>query len=101
MSTYENYNKTSGVYDNTRSAAGVEIIHRALRQSSTPIENQILVDAGCGTGLFSSKMLSYVKRIEAIDLNNGMLSRAKEKMASEERAGSISFHNTSIDNTTF
>ena len=101
MSTYENYNKTSGVYDNTRSAAGVEIIHQALRQSSTPIEEQRLVDAGCGTGLFSFKMLSYVKRIEAIDLNSEMLSKAKDKMVSEEAAGRISFYNISIDDLPF
>ena len=101
MSTYENYSKTSGVYNATRSAAGVEIIHQTLEKSSTPINEQILIDAGCGTGLFSSKMLNYVKRIEAIDLNNGMLSRAKDKMASEEKAGRISFHNTSIDKLPF
>ena len=89
------------MYDNTRSAAGVEIIHQALRKSSTPIENQILVDAGCGTGLFSSKMLSYVKRIEAIDLNSEMISKAKDKMVSEETAGRISFHNISIDDLPF
>ena len=101
MSTYENYSKTSDVYDNTRSADGVEIIHQALGQSKIPINEQILVDAGCGTGLFSSKMISHVKRIEAIDLNSGMLSKAKAKMASEETAGRISFHNTSIDNLPF
>ena len=101
MSTYENYSKTSDVYDITRSAAGVEIIHQALEQSSTPIDEQILVDAGCGTGLFSSKMHSYVKRIEAIDLNSEMLSKAKAKMVSEKKAGRISFYNTSINDLPF
>ena len=97
MSTYENYNHTSQVYDKTRSAGGVEIIRSALAESILPLEKQILVDAGCGTGLFATAMVNHVQRVEAVDLNSGMLAKAQEKMLSEEKSGRINFHQSSID----
>jgi ubiquinone/menaquinone biosynthesis C-methylase UbiE len=97
MSTYENYHQTSQVYDKTRSAGGVEIIRSALAESILPLKKQILVDAGCGTGLFAAAMVNHVQRVEAVDLNPGMLAKAQEKMVSEEKAGRINFHQSSID----
>ncbi|MCX8240485.1 MAG: hypothetical protein OSB05_16840, partial [Akkermansiaceae bacterium] len=60
MSTYENYNHTSQVYDKTRSADGVKIIRSALAENKLPLEKQILIDAGCGTGLFAAAMVNHV-----------------------------------------
>jgi len=97
MSTYENYNHTSQVYDKTRSADGVKIIRSALAENKLPLGKQILVDAGCGTGLFAAAMVNHVQRIEAVDLNPGMLAKAQEKMVSEEKSGRINFHQSSID----
>ena len=97
MSTYENYHQTSHVYDKTRSAVGVEIIRSALAESKLPLEKQILVDAGCGTGLFAAAMVEKVLRVEAIDLNSGMLAKAKAKLHSEENSGRINFHQSTID----
>ena len=97
MSTYENYNHTSQVYDKTRSADGAKIILSALAENKLPLEKQILIDAGCGTGLFAAAMVNHVQRIEAVDLNPGMLAKAKEKMVSEEKSGRINFHQSSID----
>ena len=97
MSTYENYNQTSQVYDKTRSADGVKIIRSALAENKLTLEKQILVDAGCGTGLFAAAMVNDVQRIEAVDLNPGMLAKAQEKMVSEEKSGRINFHLSSID----
>jgi glutaredoxin-related protein len=57
MSTYENYQKTSQVYDKTRSAGGVDIILRVMEQGVLPLSEQILVDAGCGTGLYSAALV--------------------------------------------
>ena len=91
MSTYENYTKTSDCYDQTRSADGVDVIKNALTNNQTPIEEQVLLDAGCGTGLFSSEMVKHVKRIEAVDLNAGMLEQAKSKLLNEQKAGRIAF----------
>jgi len=97
MSTYENYHQTSQVYDKTRSAGGVKIIRNALAESKLPLEKQILVDAGCGTGLFAAAMVNHVQRVEAVDLNSGMLAKAQEKLFSEEKSGRINFHQSTID----
>ena len=97
MSSYENYYQTSEVYDKTRSSEGVEIILNALTKSKLPLKKQILVDAGCGTGLFAAAMVEKVRCIEAIDLNSRMLAMAEEKMRSEKNSGRISFHQSSID----
>ena len=97
MSTYENYNHTSQVYDKTRSADGVKIIRSVLAENKLPLEKQILIDAGCGTGLFAAAMVNHVERIEAVDLNPKMLAKAQEKMVSEEKSGRINFHQSSID----
>jgi len=43
MSTYVNYHQTSQVYDKTRSADGVGIIHSALAESKLPLENKYLL----------------------------------------------------------
>jgi len=101
MSTYENYHQTSQVYDKTRSAGGVKIIRSVLAESKLPLEKQILVDAGCGTGLFASAMVNHVQRVEAVDLNSGMLAKAQEKMLSEEKSGRINFHQSTIDELRF
>jgi ubiquinone/menaquinone biosynthesis C-methylase UbiE len=97
MSNYENYDQTSQVYDKTRSADGVVIIHSALAESKLPLKIQILVDAGCGTGLFAAAMVNHVQRVEAVDLNSGMLAKAQEKMLPEEKSGRINFHQSTID----
>ena len=44
MSSYENYHKTSRVYDKTRSAGGVETILQALVAGPLPLQQQVLVE---------------------------------------------------------
>ena len=97
MSTYENYHKTSQVYDKTRTAGGVEIILEALKEGALPLKEQVLLDAGCGTGLYSAALVNEVRRIEAADLNAGMLKMAQAKLQTEEQSGRIRFHETAID----
>ena len=97
MSHFENYLHVSQFYDNTRTAVGIEIIRNQLENSEIPINNQLIVDAGCGTGLYSAALVKNVKKIKAIDLNEGMLSRAKDKMKKEEKDGLINFYLSSID----
>ena len=97
MSTYENYHETSQVYDKTRSAGGIDIIIRAMEEGTQPLNEQVLLDAGCGTGLYSSALVNKVKRIEAVDLNEGMLRMAQVKLKDEEKKGRIHFHLSSIN----
>ena len=82
MSSYENYTQTSAVYDHTRVPVGLEIITAALSSGSTKPDRQILLDAGCGTGIYTFALVDQVHRVEAIDLNRSMLSVARSKMRS-------------------
>ena len=97
MSHFENYQHVSPFYDNTRTAVGVDIIRNQLENGELPINQQLLVDAGCGTGLYSAALVKNVRKIEAIDLNAGMLNIAKDKMKLEEKNGLINFYLSSID----
>jgi len=96
MSSYENYHKTSRVYDKTRSAGGVETILQALVAGPLPLQQQVLVDAGCGTGLYTAALIGEVQRIEAVDLNAGMLEMAQSKLTKEFEEGRIRFHQSAI-----
>ncbi|GIT09455.1 MAG: hypothetical protein CM1200mP30_30850 [Pseudomonadota bacterium] len=97
MSHFENYQNVSQFYENTRTAVGVDIIRNHLENGELPINKQLLLDAGCGTGLYSAALVNHVRKIEAIDLNARMLKIAKEKMESEEKKGLINFYISSID----
>ena len=97
MSHFENYQNVSRFYDNTRTAVGVDLIRNQLENGELPINKQLLVDAGCGTGLYSAAIVNNVRKIEAIDLNAGMLKIAKDKMKLEEKKGLINFYISSID----
>ena len=97
MSRYEDYHAVSAAYDETRSPIGTEILRRCLAAAGAPLSKLRLLDAGCGTGAYSQAMLPHVDRIEAIDLNEGMLSVARAKLADEEREGRIHFCRGSID----
>ena len=97
MSSYENYHQSSRVFDRTRSACGIDIIQKVMAEGLVPPLQQILVDAGCGTGLYSAALIDQVQRIEAVDLNASMLAVAKSRLTEEEKAGRIRFHQASID----
>ena len=97
MSHFENYQHVSRFYDNTRTAVGVDIIRNQLQNIELPINKQLLIDASCGTGLYSAALVKNFRKIEAIDLNAGMLKIAKDKMKLEEKNGLINFYFSSID----
>ena len=62
-----------------------------------PLREQVLLDAGCGTGLYAGALVNEVRRIEAVDLNAGMLGMAQDKLQAEEKQGQISFHQAEIN----
>ena len=99
MSSYENYTHKSGNYDRTREPVGTEIIVGCFAHAPVPLDRTLVLDAGCGTGSYSEALLGYVGRIEAVDLNPGMLEVAARKLA---WAGDrISFHSSRIDELPF
>ena len=97
MSSYENYSATSAHYDATRDAIGVEIVLGCLAHSERPLADQVLLDAGCGTGNYSRALVAHVARIEAVDMNEGMLGVARKKLEKAETAARIRFHHASIE----
>lgn len=97
MSGYENYTRVSALYDETREPVGVEIILGFLASGPCPLSEVVLLDAGCGTGNYSRALISRVARIEAVDINPGMLEKAQQKMRAEAAAGRVRFHQAPID----
>ena len=63
MSSYEDYDKTSGHYDKTRIPIGVEIILGCLVKSGRALNKMKVLDAGCGTGNYSEELLDHVNQI--------------------------------------
>lgn len=97
MSKYEDYATVSKAYDETRVPIGTEILLGCLSAAAAPLEQVRLLDAGCGTGAYSRALLPHVGRIDAVDLNEGMLAVSRAKLVGEEAAGRIAFHQGSID----
>lgn len=105
ISSYEDYTRKSENYDKTRRPVGTEISVGCFAQTGaslgTPMDRMEILDAGCGTGNYSLAMLDHVGRIEAVDLNPGMLSVASEKLAGAVAEGRISFNSARIDELPF
>ena len=97
MSEFENYHETSQHYDLTRVPVGLEIIAKALGRSPTPLANQTLLDAGCGTGAYAAAFVSRVKGIVAIDLNPTMLAVAKSRVNGAKSPTPVRFCRAAIN----
>ncbi len=99
MSSYEDYTRASGNYDKTREPVGTEILVGCVAHAPVPLDQAVVLDAGCGTGSYSDALLRYVGRIEAVDMNPGMLEVAARKL---KWAGDrIAFHSSRIDELPF
>jgi len=101
MSSYEDYTQKSKNYDKTREPVGTEITVGCFAHASVSLDEMLVLDAGCGTGNYSEAMLNYIGRIEAVDLNPGMLEVAAQKLSGPEAEGKISFYSARIDELPF
>jgi SAM-dependent methyltransferase len=101
MSSYEDYTQTSENYDKTREPVGTEISVGCFAHGPVPLDQMVVLDAGCGTGNYAQAMLHYVGQIEAVDLNLGMLEVASQKLSGPQAEGRISFHSARIDELPF
>ena len=99
MRSYEDYTRKSANYDKTREPVGTEILVGCLAHAPVPLDQTVVLDAGCGTGSYSEALLHYVGRIEAVDMNPAMLEVASRKLA---WAGDrVSFHSSGIEELPF
>ena len=80
---------------------GSEIIVGCMAQAPATLYRTTILDVGCGTGSYSAALLDHVGRIEAVDLNPGMIEAAERKLAEAQAEGRISFHRSPVDELPF
>jgi len=73
MSQYANYAFASEDYDKTRVPVGVGTILSCLARSGVPLNEQTVLEAGCGTGNYLQAPRPYLGRLAGVDFNEGML----------------------------
>jgi ubiquinone/menaquinone biosynthesis C-methylase UbiE len=80
LTEYENYSDTSQSYDTTRQPIGLEIILGCFAATDTrPLHEQVILDAGCGTGNYLQAIHHKVGICHGIEINEGMLAQAQGK----------------------
>ena len=85
MSSYEDYGKASGSYDDTRIAVGTEILLGAFAGGRVPLSQVELLDAGCGTGTYAAAVAPTVSSVTLLDASADMLAVARQKLGAAER----------------
>lgn len=78
---FENYAEISRDYDKTRGSVGKEILLGCFASMETPLSQQTILDAGCGTGNYIALLQDKLGSIVGIDANEGMLAQSKAKFA--------------------
>ena len=77
---FENYQETSQSYDETRIPVGVEILLGCFASMSCPLDQQTILDGGCGTGNYLGALQSKIGQLQGLELNWGMLEQARGKL---------------------
>ncbi|MCP4173624.1 MAG: methyltransferase domain-containing protein [Fuerstiella sp.] len=85
MSQYANYALDSDSYDTTRIPVGLDTILACLARTATPLSQQVLLEAGCGTGNYLHALHPHVGSLSGIDFSEGMLTQARRKL--DEQVG--------------
>jgi ubiquinone/menaquinone biosynthesis C-methylase UbiE len=80
MSQYANYALDSDSYDTTRIPVGVDTILACLARTAIPLSQQVLLEAGCGTGNYLQALHPHVGSLSGIDFSEGMLTQARKKL---------------------
>jgi 2-aminoethylphosphonate-pyruvate transaminase len=78
---YEDYDSTSGDYDDTRVPVGLPIILDHLASTPTALSEQTVLDAGCGTGSCLAELRGRIGKLHGRELNAGMQQVAKKRFA--------------------
>lgn len=82
MDTRQAYNSWSFQYD-TNDNKTRDLEGKALRTILADLSFDTCLEIGCGTGKNTQWLITKAKHITAIDLSEGMLAKAKEKIISE------------------
>lgn len=82
MNTRQAYNIWASQYD-TNDNKTRDLEGQALRSSLADIAFNTCLEIGCGTGKNTEWLIKKAKQVTAIDLSDGMLAKAKEKIISD------------------
>jgi ubiquinone/menaquinone biosynthesis C-methylase UbiE len=97
------YDEVAAIYDRRYSTGkGSQYYARLARQVLECLESDgLLLDIGCGTGLFLSRYLSLGNEAVGIDLSRGMIARARRRLPESEflvgTADALPFRENSFD----
>ncbi len=80
---FEDYDSTSGSYNNTRIPVGLPIILGYLASTPVAMSEQTVLDAGCGTGNYLAQLRGRIGRLHGVELNAGMQQVAEERFADD------------------
>lgn len=80
MSNYANYSHDASRYDSTRIPVGMNALLEMLGRSETPLAEQHLLDAGCGTGNYLQALCPHVGTATGVEINPEMLAAAQRKL---------------------
>ena len=67
QSSYFNYNEAFTVYDRIRQPLGLQCILNIFRQSAVPLDEQIVLEGGFGTGAYLDQIRHHVKKIYGVE----------------------------------
>jgi ubiquinone/menaquinone biosynthesis C-methylase UbiE len=96
MSAFEDYTRTAESYDATRRALGVEVILGCLAAARRRLHDQVVLDAGCGTGSYARALVDHVGQLLCVDLNEAMLRRAADKLRDAIGDGRARLHRADL-----
>ena len=86
-STFYDYDENSQVYSNTRVAVGINLIKDKLSEIAEKTKRGVdtlrILDAGAGTGNYSTELAKGVKEVVCFEFNEGMLSVLKKRAAEQ------------------
>ena len=66
-STYCDYNEAFSVYDRIRRTHGLQSILNFFQQSDVPLDEQIVLEGGFGTGAYLDKIRHHVKKMYGVE----------------------------------
>ena len=80
--SYEDYDVKSKTYTNLRQALGFDKELAFFKNNPTnSVEQQRLLDAGCGTGNYSIRYVDHFAHVQCFDFNQGMLRQTRLRLA--------------------
>lgn len=77
------WNKSSKDYDESVGNERIDEVIENLEKFGYINEDSIVLDLGCGTGVYSIALSGICKNVDALDYSDGMLEVLKEKIKSQ------------------